>query len=66
MKKASKPPTPISRLPDPDMQGAAAALMRAAMRAREIAYRTNTPLIVFEDGKLIEQWISAEDLVETP
>lgn len=48
------------------MQGAPAALMRAAMRAREIAYRTNTPLIVFEDGKLIKQWISAEDLVETP
>lgn len=49
------PPPPVfSRLSDPDMQAAPVALMRAAMRAREIAARTGTKLIVVEDGKLLE------------
>ena len=48
-------PTLTSKLADPDMQAAPAALLRAARRAREIARRTGTPLIVMRDGKLIEQ-----------
>lgn len=47
----------VSRLPDADMQAVPAALARAALRARETAARTGTPLIVNKDGKLIEQII---------
>jgi len=50
----TKPEIPISRLPDADMQAVPAALARAAQRAREIAIRTGTPLIVSENGKIVE------------
>ena len=50
----TKPEIPISRLPDVDMQAAPAALARASQRAREIAIRTGTPLIVSENGKIVE------------
>ena len=48
--------TPLnrSRLPDADMQAVPVALARAAQRAREIAARTGTPLVVARDGKLVE------------
>src|SRR5205823_3965403 len=39
-----------SKSPDPDMQGAPYALLRAARRAREIARQTNTLLIIVRDG----------------
>ena len=48
----------ISRLPDHDMQSVAAALDRSALRARELASRTGTPLIVAHDGKVVEQMIA--------
>ena len=38
---------------DPDLAQAAAALERAAARARELAELTHTPLYVFSDGKII-------------
>ena len=38
----------VSRLPDADMQAVPKALTRAAQRAREIAERTGTKLVVFE------------------
>lgn len=44
----------VSRLSDADMQAVPAALARAALRARELAARTGTPLVVARDGKLIE------------
>jgi hypothetical protein len=44
---------PASRLPDADMQGAPAALLRAARRAREIARQTDTAVVV-RNGKLVE------------
>lgn len=47
--------TLISRLPDPDMQAAPAALARAAQRAREIARQTGTALVIVRDGVLIEE-----------
>ena len=47
-----------SKLPDPDMQGADKALLRAARRAREIARQTNTPLIIVRDGVLVEEWVT--------
>ena len=50
-----------SKSSDPDMQGAPYALLRAAKRAREIARRTNTPLIIERDGKIVEEWVTDED-----
>jgi len=47
-------PTNRSRLHDADMQAAPVALDRAALRAREIAIQTGTPLVVVREGKLIE------------
>lgn len=49
---------PVSRLKDADMRAAPAALMRAAQRAREIALRTGTPLIVMLDGKVVEKIVT--------
>jgi hypothetical protein len=43
-----------SKLDNPDMQAAPQALRRAARRAREIARRTGTRLVVVHDGVLRE------------
>ena len=48
----------VSKLPDADMQGAPKAMLRAALRAREIARRTNTPLAVIRDGVLVEEYVT--------
>jgi hypothetical protein len=45
---------PVSRLKDADMRAVPAALVRAGQRAREIAANSGTPLIVSQDGKVIE------------
>ncbi len=44
----------ISKLDDPDMQAAPRALLRAAIRAREVARQTNTSIVVEIDGELVE------------
>jgi len=49
------PAVPVSRLPDADMQAAPAALVRAARRARELAARSGTPLVVRENGQMVEK-----------
>jgi hypothetical protein len=49
-----------SKLPDTDMQAAPRAMLRAARRAREIARRTNTAIVIVRDGKLVEEKV--EDL----
>ncbi|UHD18315.1 hypothetical protein [Thiocapsa bogorovii] len=46
--------TPVSNLQDDDMQAVPHALVRAAQRAREIAARTGTPLIVSRAGQVVE------------
>ena len=51
-----------SSLPDADMQGVPAALMRAALRAREIAHQTNTAIVYRKDGVLVEEKVSADDV----
>ena len=51
-----------SKLPNADMQAAPRALLRAARRAREIALRTNTAIVIVRDGKLIEETISEDEL----
>lgn len=48
----------VSKLPDADMQAAPKALMRAALRAREIARQTNTPLVLIRDGVLVEEMVT--------
>jgi hypothetical protein len=59
---STRTPTNVSRLADPDMQAAPIALARAAMRARELAFRTGTPLVVVVDGQLILRSIQKSDL----
>lgn len=44
---------PVSKLPDPDMQAAPAALVMAARRAHMIAHQTGTKVIVVQDGEVI-------------
>ena len=54
-------PGSVSRLPDADMQAAPAALVRAARRARELAARSGTPLIVSENGRVVEKPVTGAD-----
>ncbi len=45
---------------DADLAGAGEALKRAARRAREIAERTNTPLVIYKDGQVQKRMIVRE------
>ena len=54
-------PLTKSRLPDADMQAAPAALARAAQRARELAAYYGTPLIISENGQVIEKVVTVPD-----
>ena len=58
---STQTPLPVSALPDADMQAVPAALARAAQRARKIAASTGTPLIIRENGKLVEEMIPPSD-----
>ena len=51
----------VSRLPNRDMQGAPAALLRAARRAREIARQTGTGIIVMRAGEVVEVPVPDEE-----
>ncbi len=46
---------------DKDFAGAEAALLRAALRAREIAAQTGTPLVIYEDGRVVKKKITYKD-----
>jgi hypothetical protein len=50
-----------SKLPYPDMQAAPRALLRAARRARQIAFDTNTPLVIVRDGVLVHEMVTDVD-----
>ena len=54
----SDPAQIISRLPDADMQAAPKAMLRTALRAREIARQTNTPLVLIRDDVLVEEYVT--------
>ena len=43
------------KINDPDLAKVEVALKRAAIRAREIAKRTNTQLVVFENGRVVRK-----------
>ena len=45
---------------DPDMAQTAVALKRAARKARELAERTRTPLVIYRDGKVEKLTVSRE------
>ena len=47
---------------DPDLAKVEAALQRAGARAREIAMKTRTPLIIYKDGKIREYKVYNEDI----
>jgi hypothetical protein len=53
-----------SKLADADMQAAPRALLRAAKRAREIARRTNTPLVLVRNGVRVEQLV--DEMTDDP
>lgn len=48
-----------SNLPNADMQAAPQALLRAALRAREVARRTNTAIVIVRDGVVVEERMPA-------
>ena len=52
--KKSKYKIPVSKLTDPDMRAAPAALFRAAQRAHLIAHQAGTGVVVMRDGKVVE------------
>ncbi len=43
------------------MQAAPVALVRAARRTRELAARSGTPLILSENGRVIEKQVTVPD-----
>ncbi len=47
---------------DKDFAGAEAALLRAALRAREIAAQTGTPLVIYKEGRVVEKKITFDDV----
>jgi len=57
-----------SKATDPDFAGTEAALRRAALRAREIARRTGTPLVFWRDGRIVYEYVDPieEGNPETP
>jgi len=42
---------------DLDLEKAGAALQRAALRAREIARQTGTPLVIYRDGQVVKEFV---------
>ena len=54
-----------SAIRDKDLQGVEKALRRAGTRARKIAEQTNTPLVIYKDGKAIKKKIDTGEKNET-
>ena len=53
---------PLSEAKDEDARNATAALERAAKRAREIAARTQTEIVVMRDGKIVKEYPTMQEL----
>ena len=56
---------PVSQLPDAAMQGADAALLRAAQRARDVARQTGTAIVIVRDGVLVEERFDNQTVTPT-
>jgi len=50
---------------DPDLAKVDVALRRAAQKARQKARETNTPLVIYKDGRIIMQPVEEEILQES-
>jgi len=46
---------------DPDLAQVEKALRRAAKQARKIAQQTGTPLVIYEDGRVVKKMIAREN-----
>ncbi len=47
-----------NEIEDEDLDNACEAIKRTAARAREIARRTGTPLVVYKDGKIVKEKVT--------
>lgn len=54
------------RAKDKDILDAGNALLRAARNARRIAYMTDTPLVIWKDGKVVNKKITRQNLPFSP
>ena len=45
---------------DEDLAKVGVALRRAARQARKLALQTNTPLVIYEDGRVIKKKVGRE------
>ena len=54
---------PLEESKNPDLRNSLKALERAALRARELAIRTRTPLIVSRNGVIerLTPWLDADE-----
>ena len=55
-------PKDIRTSSDPDLAGSYAAMQRTALSAQDLAIRTNTGIVVCEDGR--EVHLTAQDLIK--
>lgn len=46
---------------DKDLENVEAALLRAAKRAREIAKQTHTPLVYYENGRVVKIFVEQNE-----
>ena len=51
-----------NKITDPDLLKVEDALREAGLEARKIAFFTGTPLIYYQDGKIIRHYVSASEL----
>lgn len=52
--------TVIKQIRDKDLASAEVALQRAAKRAKTIAEQTQTPLVVYEGGRVVKKFTGKE------
>lgn len=53
---------PIEQAQSNDLRGSVAAIARAAQRAREVAMRTQTAMVLRRDGQLIHERVERLDI----
>lgn len=56
-------PEQLSQASDKDLPASLIAMHRAARMARELAVRTNTAIVIMQDGKIVR--ITADELRKT-
>ncbi|MEE8381049.1 MAG: hypothetical protein V3V90_02525 [Thermodesulfobacteriota bacterium] len=49
------------KVKDADLEKVGVALKRAAARAREIARRTGTPLIIYKNGHILKEMVEKKN-----